>query len=585
MPDLPTNAQIAAAFEELGDLYELDGVSQYRFLAYRTAAKAIRDAPTSVAKLTLEGTVTELSGVGKTIEEKTLSLIETGDIPAAVKLRAKYPEGVIQMIHLPGFGAKRARRLYDELGIDTLEALKAAAEQGRIRELKGFGQKVEEQLLDAMAAGEDGTPAPRIVLSRALEVGEQLVEALKALPGVEKVEIAGSARRLVDAVKDLDLIATASEPKRLAEELAGHELIEQMISSGDNAARAITHTGIKVDLKVVEPDQFGNVMQHFTGSKAHNVALREAAVRKGLHVSEYGIKDDSTGETYRCETEEEVYERLGYAWIPPELREDRGELKLAATGGDGLPRLVEQSDLRGDLHCHTVASDGQGTLEEMAQAAIERGYEFLCITDHSATHGFGDHVTPDQLRAQIERVRELDAKLGDDFTLLIGTETNILPDGSPDYDDDLLSQLDWVVGSVHTAFNMRREGMTDRVLRAVEHPWIDCIGHPTGRKISYRPPYELDVDRLIEAAARTGTIIEINGAPDRRDLHDVHARAAADAGVLISIDSDAHSPKNLGLVRFGVYTARRARLGPEQIANARPWAELAPLLKRARSRA
>ena len=332
MTDLPTNAQIAAAFEELGDLYELDGVSQYRFLAYRTAAKAIRDAPTSIARLTLEGKVTELPGIGRTIEEKTQALIDTGDIPAAVKLRAKYPEGVIQMIHIPGFGAKRARRLYDELGIDTLEALREAAESGRIRTLKGFGEKVEEQLLEAMTAGEDGTPAPRVVLSRALEIGEQLVEALKALPGVEKVEIAGSARRLVDSVKDLDLIATASEPKRLTEALADSELIEQMVSSGENAARAVTHTGMKVDLKVVEPDQFGNVMQHFSGSKAHNVALREAAVRKGLHVSEYGIKDDNTGETYRCPTEEEVYERLGYEWIPPEAQ---GGPRRAEAGGEG----------------------------------------------------------------------------------------------------------------------------------------------------------------------------------------------------------------------------------------------------------
>src|SRR4051794_24679818 len=393
VPDL-TNAQIAAAFDELGDLYELDGAVSYRVVAYHTAAKAVRDSPVSVLAMTREGRVTELPGIGKTLEEKIRALDETGDIPAAVKLRAKFPVGLLSVMHLPGFGPKRARRLYDELGVDSLDALRKAAESGQIRGLRGFGARVEENLLRILADQEgNGTgPAPRVLLSRAIPVADQIVGALRAVPGAEQVEIAGSLRRQADSVKDLDIIATASDPKALAAQLAGLALVESVQSAGDAGARATLHAGFKVDLKVVEPDQFGNVLQHFTGSKAHNVALREAAVRRGLHVSEYGILDDATGETLRCPTEEEVYAVLGLEWIPPELREGRGELEAAAPGGPGLPKLVELDDLRGDLHCHTTTSDGKQTAEEMAVAARERGMEYLAITDHSASHGFGDHV-------------------------------------------------------------------------------------------------------------------------------------------------------------------------------------------------
>jgi DNA polymerase (family X) len=577
-----TNAQIAAAFEELADLYELDGAVQYRVLAYRTAARTVRESSTSVEQLVRDGRVTELPGIGKTLETKLQTLIETGDTTQAQKLRAQFPSGVIAMMHLPGFGPKRARRLYDELGIDSLDALRAAAEQQKLRGLRGFGAKVEEKLLEQLAAGQDGKPAPRVLLSRALPIAEQVVDALRAVPGADRVEVAGSLRRAADAVKDLDVIATASDPKALVRALTELPVVESVGSSGDAGARVATHSGLVVDLKVVEPDQFGNVLQHFTGSKEHNVALREAAVKRGLHVSEYGILDDADGETLRCPTEEAVYERLGMAWIPPELREGRGELAAAASGE--LPELVTRDDLRGDLHSHTTLSDGRQDVEAMVEGARALGYEYLAITDHSATHGFGNNVEPDALRAQIERVRALDAGL-DDFRVLIGTETNILPDGSIDYEDELLAELDWVVASVHTSFAMSEADMTARVVSAIEHPLVDVIGHPTGRKIETRSPYALDMDRVIEAAAGTHTMLEINAAPDRRDLGDIHARAAARAGVMIVIDSDAHSVRNLGLIRFGVATARRAWLTPEQVANTRPWEELAKLRKRSRAAA
>jgi DNA polymerase (family X) len=577
---MKTNAEIAAAFDELGDLYELDGAVSYRVIAYRTAAKTVRDASVSVMGLTREGKVTSLPGIGKTLEEKLRALDETGDIPAAQKLRAKFPSGLLAVMHLPGFGPKRARLLHEELGVDSLEKLRELAEAGEIRKIRGLGERVEQNLLRVLAEHEDGGgPAPRVLLSRALPVAEQIAGALREHPASDRVEIAGSLRRLADSSKDIDIIATASDPVALTSTLAELPLVESVQSSGEAGARVTTHSGMKVDLKVVAPDQFGNVLQHFTGSKAHNVQLREAAVRRGLHVSEYGILDDETGETLRCASEEAVYERLGLAWIPPELREGRGELEAAARGT--LPQLVTLEDLRGDLHCHTTLSDGNQTLEQMAEAAAARGWEYLAVTDHSASHGFGNHVTPEALEARIAEVAALNERM-DGLRVLAGSEVNILPDGSLDYPDELLARLDWVVASVHTSFAMDEAAMTDRMVAAVEHPLVDAIGHPTGRKIETRPPYALDMTRVIAAAARTGTMIEINAAPDRRDMNEIHARAAAQAGVMVLVDSDAHSARNFGLLRYGIATARRAWLTAAQVANTRPWAEFAKLRKRAK---
>jgi DNA polymerase (family 10) len=574
----PSNAAIADLFDELGDLYELDGAVVHRVLAYRNGAKSVREAPRSVAAMTREGKVTELPGIGRTLEEKIEALLETGTIPAVEKLRARIPAGLADMTRLPGLGPKRARKLYDELGIDSLESLRAAAEAGKLRDVRGFGQRFEESVLAALAAGAGDAPRPRVLLSKALDIGEGIVAALRAHPASDRVELAGSARRLTDSVKDLDIIATASDPPALLAAFAGLEVVDSASSPGENAARGTTHNGVAIDLRVVEPDQFGNLLQHFTGSARHNMALREAAVRKGLHVSEYGILDDADGKTSRCAREEDVYGLLGLPWIPPELREDRGELALR---DGGVPALVEQGDLKGDLHMHTVLSDGRGSVEDMALRAREMGLQYIAITDHSASHGFGNHVSPDALRAQIEAIRELDAQL-DGIRVLIGTETNIGTSGQPDYDDDLLAELDWAIGSIHTSFSMDAGAMTDRMVAAIEHPLIDAIGHPTGRKIEKRAPYAIDMDRVIEAAARTGTMIEINSAPDRRDLDDVNARAAAQAGVRIVINSDAHGPETMIHTRWGVATARRAWLTKADIANTLSWEEFAPLRKRSR---
>ncbi len=562
------NPEIAAHFDELGTLYELDGADRFRVLAYRNAAKAIRESGASVAEMSRQGTVEQLDGVGKTIAEKLAVLLDEGEIPAATKLKAKIPVGLVEITLIPGLGPKRVRQLHDAIGVASLDELRVAAETGRLKDVPGFGKKAEENVLAALAKGPQ---AERILLSKALEQGDVLVDALRAHPASNRVELAGSARRWADSVKDLDIVASASDPAALVKAFGELPGLEEVSGPGTAGARALTYTGLPVDLRIVPDENFGNLLQHFTGSGRHNEALRTQAVKRGLHVSEYGVADDQSGETHACATEEEVYELLGMPFVPPELRENRGELN-----GD-LPDLIELGDIRGDLHCHTTTSDGRNTITEMATAAKERGYRYLAITDHSATHGFGNHVTPDDLRRHMERIRSVELK---GFDLLAGTETNILPDGNVDYEDDLLEQLDWVVASVHTSFRISEEEMTARIVTAMEHPLVDAIGHPTGRLIGKREPYAVDVDALIEAAVRTGTFLEINANPNRRDLNDVYVREAARAGARIVINSDAHGCETLANMRYGVATARRGWLTKADVANTRTWKQLQKLRKR-----
>jgi DNA polymerase (family X) len=574
------NPEIAEAFDELASLYELDGAVVYRVLAYRNAAKAIREAGVSVAELQRQGRAEELDGVGKTIAEKIGALLKDGSIPSADKLKQRIPSGLIEVTRIPGLGPKRARQLHQDLGIESLDDLRLAAEQGRLKDVPGFGKKAEENVMLALAAGADGSAKPRLVLSKALELGEEMVAGLREHPAALRVELAGSARRLADTCKDLDIVAAASDPAALTEAFAALPQVDEVGSSGVAGARAVTHSGLPVDFRIVPEESFGNLLQHFTGSGKHNEAMRGEAVKRGLHVSEYGIADDESGSTDTFATEEEVYARLGMQYIPPELRENRGELKAARN--HALPELITEADIRGDLHMHTIASDGRNTIEEMAIAAREHGYEYIAITDHSATHGFNNHVDADELKRQIERVRGLDVE---GITVLVGTEGNILPDGSLDYDDELLEELDWIVASVHTSFRMGEGEMTDRMVTAIEHPLVDAIGHPTGRMLGKREGYSLDIDRVIEAAARTGTFLEINSNANRRDLPDHYARAAAESGVTLVIDSDAHGVDTLPVtLRYGIATARRAWLTKEQVANTRSWPELDKLRKRARTK-
>jgi DNA polymerase (family X) len=575
------NAEIATALDELADLYELDGAVVYRVVAYRQAARSIRDSPRSVAQLATEGKATELPHVGKTLEEKINALLETGEIPAAAKLREKFPGELARFTQIPGLGPKTVRKIHDELGIATLDELRSAAEAGKLRSIQGLGPKAEENILrsldeDPAAANGDSR---RLLLPAVLAIGERIVAELRKHPAADRVEIAGSARRMTDTCKDLDIVATAHDAGALTDAFRSLELVSEVHGSGDAGARILTHNGLRVDFRVVAPDQFGNVLQHLTGSKEHNMALREYAVRRGLHVSEYGIEDDSDGLKRTCETEEEVYALLDLDYIEPELREGRGELQAAVE--HKLPKLITLEDLKGDLHCHTTLSDGRNTLEQMTKAAQQLGYSYLAITDHSSTFGFGNDVQADELKRQVERIRELNSSLRG-FRLLAGSEVNIQLDGSPDYDDEVLEQLDWVIASVHSSFRMGEKRMTERMMAAMDHPLVDAIGHPTGRKILTRDPYAVDIERLFAHAAQTGTMLEIDAGTDRRDLSDLHARAAAEAGVMIVIDSDAHSTGTLELIKYGIATARRAWLTPEQVANTRPWKELDKLRKRRR---
>jgi DNA polymerase (family X) len=574
-----TNAEIAAALDELGTLYELDGAVRYRVLAYSAAASAIRESPVSVAELAARGEATKVPGVGKTLAEKIDALIETGEIPAAAKLKAKFPPTLIEITRVPGMGAKTARLLFEELGISSMEDLKKAAEEEKVRDVKGLGPKAEENVLASLERlGEPGEGPGRLLLSKVLPIAEELAAALREHPSSHEVEIAGSARRWAETCKDIDLIATAEEPLALAEALVAHPLIAAAGNPSANGARAQTHNGISVDLRIVPPADFGNLLQHFTGSKPHNVALREEAVKRGLSVSEHGVTDTESGEVTHCATEAEVYERLGYDYIVPELREGRGELKAAREGK--LPQLVELADLKGDLHTHTTLSDGRNTLGEMAEAGRDRGYSYMAITDHSASHGFGDHVTAERLWERIEEVRAWNEEHATrSFRLLVGSEINIGMEGELDYPDDLVAALDWVLASVHTSFNVSEEAMTARVLGAIEHPSVDCIGHLTGRLIGRREPYGIDVEAVAEAAARTGTMLEINGNPNRRDLSDRHARLAADAGARIVLNTDAHGVDTLDNMQYGIATARRAWLTEAEVANTRTWTQFQKLRK------
>src|ERR1700710_2401687 len=563
------NAEIAAALDELGVLYELDGAVKYRVLAYSTAAKAIRESPVSVADLAAAARATEVPGVGKTLAEKIDALIEAREIPAAVKLKAKFPPTLVEVTRVPGVGAKTARRLFDELGVATLEDLRAAAEGERIREMKGLGPKAEENVLAGLERlGEPGEGSDRVLLSMARPIAEELARTLREHPAADRVEVAGSVRRWAETCKDIDLIATAEEPQALAEHLVASPLIAAAGKPGPNGVRAQTQNGISVDLRIVAPQAFGNLLQHFTGSQAHNVQLREDAVGRGLSVSEHGITEVESGDVDLCASEEAIYERLGYAYIEPELREGRGELKAAREGE--LPELVSLDDINGDLHSHTTLSDGRNTLEEMADAGRERGYAYMAITDHSASHGFGDHVPEERLWERIDEIADWNkGKRG--FRLLAGSEVNIGLDGSLDYSEDVLAALDWVVASGHTSFAISAKEMTSRVLAAIENPYVDCIGHLTGRLIGRREPYGIDVEAVAGAASGNGTMIEINGNPNCRDLSEHHARLASEAGVTIVLDTDAPGVETLNNMDYAIATARRAWLTADQVANTKSW--------------
>jgi DNA polymerase (family 10) len=566
---LPGNTEVAEQFDLLADLLELEGAESFRVLAYRRAATRMRETSGSVAQLALDGRAKELQGIGKTIEEKIVQIVEQGEIEALAKRKSTVPPEVVLFMRLPGLGPKTAARIWKELDITTLDELKAAAEGERLRGLTGLGAKSEEKILKALAFKAENPDEGRRLLGVGLPAVQAVVSVLRDHPAAVHVSEAGSVRRRKETFRDLDIIATATDPAELTAFFTQLPWVVEVVAHGDTKATVLSNEGLRFDLRVVPPESYGNLLQHFTGSKDHNVALREEAVRRGFSISEYGVTTVETGEVFKTEDEDALYEYLGYQPIPPELRESSGELEAARRRE--LPDLVELRDLRGDLHTHTHwSADGKNTLEEMVAAALARGYEYYAITDHS------HYLRDGRLAQQLEEIEAMRAKYPK-LRILAGVEANIRSNGEVDVPEDELAALDWVVASVHNAPHNRP---TERVLEALDNPYVDCIGHLTGRRIGTRGPRDVDVARVIEKALEVGCFLEINGQPDRLDLQDVHARAAREAGLKLVVDSDAHQILAQNYVELGIGQARRGWLTKDDVANTRTWKQLEKLRRK-----
>jgi DNA polymerase (family 10) len=564
MPEtLPRNAALADQLDLLADLSEILDEESFKVIAYRRAATRIRESAVPIAELALEGRAKELPGIGKTIENKVVEVVNDGEMHALTKRRGLVPAGVVDFLRLPGVGPKTAARFWTQLGLTTLAGLKSAAQDGRLRDLSGMGARSEEKILNALEAGVGVEDEARRLLGTALPAVRRVVAELEAHPAAIAVSEAGSVRRRRETVRDLDLIATSKEAPALIDAFCRGKWVSEVVARGDTKATVMGHDGLRFDLRVVPGECYGNVLQHFTGSKDHNIALREEAQRRGLSISEYGVTTVETGEVVTHASEDDLYAYLGYAPVPPELRE--GTREISASRDRTLPELVELSDLRGEMHCHSSwSTDAKNTIEEMARAAKGRGYRFLCLTDHS--HYLRDR----RLEAQWEEIAAVNA-LVKPFRVLRGIEVNIRADGSLDVADDVLEELDWVIASLHTSFD---RSPTERILGAIDNPHVDCIGHLTGRRLLKREGAAVDVERVVEHAVDTGTALEINSQSDRLDMRDTHARLAGEAGVRIPITTDAHSVGALDYAELGVAQARRAWLTKEQVLNTRSWRDI-----------
>jgi len=581
------NEIVAALLQEYADLLQISGGDQFRARNYEKAAKSVAGYSGDVDLLD-DPALRKIPGVGGSIATKIIQFQRTGTFTELEDLRASVPDGVRQMTRIPALGPKRAFQLYRELGIGSIAELSAAIDEGRLKDLRGFGPKSEDKLRRGIALAESF--GERVPLNVASDVAERIMAEISAVPGCERCEYAGSLRRYAETIGDVDILAAAREPGPLMGRIVELPGVTDVIAQGDAKTSVRISTGhpaqggsIQVDLRVVPADCWGAAMLYFTGSQAHNVAIREIAVRKKLKLSEYGLFDADSGDLLVSATEEEVYARLGMEWIPPPLREHNGEVRAALH--HDLPVLVQTGDVRGDLHTHTNLTDGVATLDEMVTKARGRGYEYVAITDH-APNLFMQRMTLDKMREQREQLRRLEAQLADDggraISLLHGTELNIAADGTVDWPSDVLAEFDICVASVHSHFDQPRAEMTRRFLRACENPQVNIIGHPSARKINKRPPVDVDWHELFRACAATGTALEINASPGRLDLASDHVRAAKDAGVKFSIDTDAHAVGHMDFLRFGVGTAQRGWLTAEDVINTWPLDRLRAFLGRPR---
>ncbi|SFN98231.1 DNA polymerase/3'-5' exonuclease PolX [Nitrosospira briensis] len=572
------NADIAAIFEKIADLLEIEGANPFRIGAYRNAARIISELSVEAyALMEKEEDLTGIPGIGRDLSAKIKEIVTTNRCSLLDRLRTELPPAVTELLKVPGLGPKRVRHLYHDLDVQTVEQLYCAARDGRIRALPGFGEKTELNILQAVEAHAD--QVSRFKLAVAAQYAEALRSYLVAAPGVMKVTVAGSYRRMRETVGDLDIVITAAEPRPVMQYFISYDEVAEILAAGGKRASVILTCGLQVDLRVVAEESYGAALHYFTGSKSHNIAVRYIAQKRGLKINEYGVYRD--GARIAGESEESVYRAVGLSYIPPELRENRGEIVLARA--KRLPQLVELGDLRGDLHAHTKATDGHNTLREMALAAKRHGWEYLAITDHSRQLAVARGLDPLRLARQCEEIDALNEEL-EGIILLKGIEVDILEDGSLDLPDHVLAKLDLVVGAVHSKFELSRARQTERILRAMQHPNFTILAHPGGRLIQQRPPCDIDMARVIREAGRRGCFLELNAQPERLDLLDTYCQMAREEGVLVSVNSDAHSTFDFDNLRFGIGQARRGWLEKKNILNTRSLGELQILINRTMER-
>ena len=556
------NLEIARGFDLIGDLLELKGENPFRIRAYRRAAQNLETLTEDVETLAAQGRLDEIPGIGPDLAGKIGEYLEMGRMEVLESLRREVPAGLADLMGVPGVGPKTAKLLHDRLKVTDLGQLETLARAGKLRGLPGIQAKTEQNLIKGIALVRRGQA--RMPLWRALPLAEEIAHALASVRGVKRVEPAGSVRRRKETVGDLDLLVTSTDPARVMDAFVRLPQVADVLERGPTKASVRHREGIQVDLRVVEPATFGAALQYFTGSKEHNIRIREMAVKKRLKISEYGVFREPGGRRIAGATEEEVYAAVGLPLIPPELREGLGEIEAAQSRR--LPALVDLDDIRGDLHCHTNATDGHHTVESLVAAARERGYAYVLVSDHSRSTRVAGGLTAEEALAHVEKVRAIGRKQRS-ITVLAGSECDILPDGSLDYPDDVLAQMDLVVAAVHSRFKQPRAEMTRRICRALENPYVNILAHPTGRLIGLREPYDVDLEQVFPAARRHGKALEINCYPERLDLNDVHARRARELGVLLAINTDTHALDQLDTMWLGVATARRAWVGPAEVIN------------------
>ncbi|WP_437225461.1 DNA polymerase/3'-5' exonuclease PolX [Planctomicrobium sp. SH661] len=571
-----TNAEIAAALEEIAQLLELQGANSFRIRAYRNAAHTVEDQSESLARIARENpsALTQLSGIGQDIATKIRQLVETGSFPLLLELRQEFPPALLQIMHLPGLGPKKAAVLHRELQIRSIEDLHAAASAGKIAALKGFGKKSEQAIIAGLLELE--TVGRRTLISDARLAAENVVQDLSTLEVVTQYSIAGSCRRWKETCGDLDILAIAADSTAVMDRLKKHPLVASELSRGPTKQRVKLVDGLELDLRVIPEESFGAALMYFTGSKEHNIEIRRRAIERGYKLNEYGLYRDE--QLVAGRTEEDIYEAVGLSWIPPELRENRGEIQQAESGT--LPTLLTLDDIRGDLHMHTTASDGTASIREMIEAARERGREYIAITDHSQRVSMARGLNPERLRAHWREIAEIREEYSD-IEVLLGIECDILEDAQLDLPDDVLAEADWVLAVLHYGLKQPGEQIMKRLLNAVRNPYVCAIGHPSGRMVSRRAGAEINYPELFKAAADHGVMMEINANPHRLDLSDVHAAAARDQGIPIVINTDAHSTGGMDVMEYGVSQARRAGLTVKDVANAQPFKKFKKMLRTA----